>query len=193
MNQMVEFVKSQEERKRIFEAEQLRRKGEVFIKVWYRGDIIPDIDSDGLCYNIRLHGLKDIVPYEETDQNTGRKEWKGRRGAQVVIFRQSSSGDIEADIWDDPDCWNRRFISTHPELYVVDDKLRKEIKKEKDKPFNPEPSEKELLEREISEKVQRLNDINAKEKAGKKNKKDTSMKVTEVDVVNESTSGVDRS
>ena len=193
MNQMVEFVKSQEERKRIFEIEQLRRKGEVFIKVWYRGNIAPQIDSDGLCYNIRLHGLKDIVPYEKTDQNTGRKEWKGRKGAQVITFRQSSSGDMEADIWDDPDCWNRRFISTHPELYVVEDKLRKEIEKEKDKPFNPEPSEKELLEREISEKVQRLNEINAREKADKKSKKDIPMKVTKVNGIDESTFDVDRS
>jgi hypothetical protein len=194
MNQMVDFFKSQEERDRLFENEQLRRKGEVFIKVRYQGSIIPKTDSEGLCYNIRIHGLQDMVPYESTDMNTGKTEWKGRKGAQAITFRQSSLGDIEADIWDDPDHWNRRFISTHPELYVVDDKLRREIAKEKDKPFNPEPSEKELLEREISEKVQRLNEITAKEKADKKNKKDTSdMKVTKVDGVDESTSDVDRS
>lgn len=191
MNALAEVLKSQEERARLQEVEQLRRKGERFIKVRYIGQTIPMIDSEGLCYNIRPHGLRDVEAYESTDINTGRTEWKARKGARVLYFRQTSSGDIEADIWDDPDGWNRRYISTHlDELYVLDDKIREEIKEDANKPFNPEPSPKELLEREIAEKVKELDAINRAE--ADKQKKQGRPKGKK-DVIDESTSGVDSS
>ena len=164
-NPIADFLRSQEDRENLLRIEQLRRKGENFIKVRYVGNINPKIDNDGLCYNIRLHGLKDLEAYEETDLNTGRTDWKGRKGARMVSFRQSSTGDIEADIWDDPDHWNRRFIASHAnEMYVVDSNLRDEISKELEKPFNAEPSRKEMLEKEIADKVKELDELSAKER-----------------------------
>jgi hypothetical protein len=193
MNELAEILKSQEERDRLKRVEQLRRKGERFIRVRYKGPIIPEIDHEGICYNIRPHGLRDVEAYESSDINTGRTEWKSRKGARVLYFRQTASGDIEADIWDDPDGWNRRYIASHPDdLEVLDDKLREEIREEAKKPFKAELSRKEQLERDIAEKVRELESINQQEnEAG--NRKRGRPKGSVTNGINESTSGVDSS
>jgi len=192
-NPIAEFLKSSEDRKRLLEIEQLRRQGERFIKVKYIGSMLPVVDSEGVCYNIRIHGLRDIEAYEQTNINNGKNEWKGRKGARVAVFRQSQAGDIEADIWDDADSWNRHFIANHPdELYVVDDKLRSEIEEEQGKPFKVELSRKEELEREISEKLQEL-DVLTKNENGKKRGRKRTSDNGGVNGIDESTSGVDSS
>jgi len=173
MNELVDFFKSKEERKSLQKIELLRRQGERFIRVKYNGSIIPEVDNEGTCYNLRIHGLRDIEIFEATDSNSGRREWKTRRSARALFFRQTSTGEIEADIWDDPDHWNRHFISTHPELYVEDDRLREEIEKEKDKPFKAELSRKEELEREIADKVRELDLLATEDKSLKEQKKNS--------------------
>lgn len=159
MNQLAEYFKSQEERKRVQQIEQLRRRGHRFIRVRYVGTTIPATDSEGLCYNIRSHGVKDVEAYEENDINTGQTVWKSRPGARALQFRVTTAGDVEADLWDDPDGWNRAFIRSHPELDVMDDKLKTEIEAERGKKFKAELTEKEVLEREIAEKLKRLDEL----------------------------------
>ena len=194
MNPLSDFFKSQEDKERLKKVEQLRKKGEKFIRVKYEGSIIPEVGNEGLCYNIRIHGLKDVEAYEQTDINTGKTEWHARKGARALHFRQSMNGDIEGDIWDDPDHWNRRFIATHPELIVVDSKLSEEIAEELDKPFKAELSRKEELEREIAEKVRELDTVNeAESKKKQASKKDVKKKKGVTNGLNKSASGVDHS
>lgn len=164
MNELADYFRSKEERQSLKKLELLRRQGERFIQIRYNGDIIPEVDNEGTCYNLRIHGLKDIEIFESTNMNTGRKDWKTRRSARVLYFRQTSNGDIVADVWDDPDHWNRHFISTHPELYVIDDRLREEIEEEGGKPFKAELSRKEELEREVAERLRELEDLTEVEK-----------------------------
>lgn len=193
-NVIADFLRSQEDREDLRKIEQLRRKGEVFIKVVYQGTTVPAIGSDGVCYNIRMHGLRDLVAFEQSNLNTGQTEWNKRVGAKAIAFRQSSSGDLEADIWDDPQHWNRRFIATHPELHVVDDILRKEVAAESGKPFKAELSRKEEIEQAIAENVRELDKINKEEqKNNPKLQKSSKKGPKEVGVngVNDSTSGVD--
>lgn len=159
MNQLAEYFKSQEERKRVQQIEQLRRRGHRFIRVRYVGTTIPMTDSEGLCYNIRNHGVRDVEAYEENDINTGKAVWKSRPGARALHFHVTTAGDVEADLWDDPDGWNRAFIRSHPELDVMDDKLKAEIEAERGKKFKAELTEKEVLEREIAEKLKRLDEL----------------------------------
>ena len=45
MNALADFFKSQEDRERLKKIEQLRRKGERFIRVKYEGPIIPQIEG----------------------------------------------------------------------------------------------------------------------------------------------------
>ncbi|MGW8324074.1 MAG: hypothetical protein ACWGNI_00130 [Desulfobacterales bacterium] len=192
MNPLAEVLKSQEERERLQKIEQLRRKGEKFIRVRYIGQTIPQIDSEGLCYNIRIHGLEDVEAYESTDFNSGRTEWKARKGAKVLALHQTASGDIEGDIWVDPRGRNKRFIWTHrKEFEVLDSKIWEEIEEEAKKPFNPEPSRKEELELEIADKVRELDQLNQQEAEKKQSKKKGRPK--REDGINESTSGVDSS
>ena len=189
MNPLVEVLKSQEERDRLRNIEQLRRKGERFIRVRYKGTAIPQIDSEGVCYNIRMHGLEDIEAFESTNVNDGKVEYKTRRGARALCFRQTGSGDIEADVWDDPRGWNRRYIYTHlDELEVLDKDVLEQIKDDGKKPFNAEPSRKELLEQEISDKIRELDQLNQQEIEQKKRGRP---KGKDKDGINESTSGVD--
>jgi hypothetical protein len=195
-NPIAEFLRSKEDRNRLLKIEQLRRQGEKFIKVRYTGNIRPRVDNEGICYNLRFHGLKDLEAYEETDINTGGTVWKGRKGARVLVFHQSVVGDIEADVWDDPDHWNRRFIATHPEdLYVTDNVLREEIKEELKRPFKAEFSRKEELEKEIADKVQELENINQADKTtGKRyNKKKKSGTGEDIDGLDKSAFDVDSS
>ena len=178
-NPITDFLRSQEDRKRLLRIEQLRRQGEAFIKVRYTGNVRVQLDSDGFAYNLRIHGLKDMEAYEQTDEN-GQTEWKGRKGARMISFYQSVTGDIEADVWDDPDGWNKHFLSTHKdELYVVDDKIRAEIERESNRSFKVELSEEEELERDIADKLNKLESL--KKKAERKNGVDKS--TTDVDSV----------
>ena len=158
-NVLAEFFKSQEDRKRVQQIEQLRRKGHNFIKVRYVGNIIPATDAEGTVYNLRIHGLRDVEAYERTNINDGKTSWESRPGARALTFHQSPTGDIEADIWDDPDGYNRHFLSTHPELEVVDQALAKEIASIDRKSFKAELTEEEILEREIAAKQEALNRI----------------------------------
>jgi len=162
-NVLSEFFKSQEDRERLKQVEQLRRKGHSFIRVRYNGPQYPMIDSEGQAYNIRIHGLRDVEAFEKTDISTGKTDWQSRPGSKVLVFRQSASGDIEADIWDDPDYYNRHFIATHPELQVLDSALAKEIKELLGKPFKVELSESEMLEREIEAKKRELESLKKRE------------------------------
>lgn len=155
-NVLSEFFKSQQDRERVKQVEQLRRRGHNFIKVHYAGKQQPMIDSEGTVYNIRIHGLRDVEAFEKTDVNTGKTEWHSRPGSHALNFRQTSSGDIEADIWDDPDLYNRHFIATHSELEVTDAALAREIRDLLGKPFKVELSEVEILEREIAAKQREL-------------------------------------
>ncbi|MEJ2066148.1 MAG: hypothetical protein P8X74_23195 [Reinekea sp.] len=190
-NPIADFLRTQEDRKRLQAIEQMRRQGESFIRVRYVGQIKVQIDSEGFAYNLRLHGLKDIEVYEQTNTNDGTTEWKGRRGARMLSFYQTAAGDIETDIWDDPSRWNRRFIATHSgDLYVLDEKLRVEIAKELDKPFTAELSRKEELEQEIAEKLKELEKVAGKEttvsrkqakKAGRVVKNGVDKSTTDVD------------
>jgi len=168
MNPIVDYLKAPEEREKLKRVEQLRRKGERFIRIRYEGTQIPQIDSEGLVFNIRIHGLEDIEAYEYIDQNTGKHGWGTRKGARALLFHQSSTGDIEADVWDDPGRKNRHFLSTHPELVVVDENMREEISEERKRPFKAELSHKEELEREIAARVKELDEIVEQEKAEKK-------------------------
>ena len=158
-NVLAEFFKSQEDRKRVQQIEQLRRKGHNFIKVRYVGNIIPATDAEGTVYNLRIHGLRDVEAYERTSINDGKISWESRPGARALIFRQAPTGDIEADIWDDPDGYNRHFLSTHPELEIVDPTIAKEIASLDRKSFKAELTEEEILEREIAAKQEALNRI----------------------------------
>lgn len=158
-NVLSEFFKSQQDRERLRQVEQLRRKGHNFIKVRYNGSTIPKIDSEGLVYNVRIHGLKDVEAFEKTDISTGKTEWQTRPGSRALHFRQSPTGDIETDVWDDPDDYNRHFLSTHPELEVVDPVLARKIEELKGKPFKAELSEEEMLEREIAAKQKELDNL----------------------------------
>jgi hypothetical protein len=158
-NVLADFFKSTEDRKRVQEIEQLRRKGHNFIRVRYVGRVVPAVDSEGVVYNIRLHGLRDVEAFEKTDINTGRTDWDSRPGAKALTFRMSPSGDIEADIWDDPDLYNRHFISTHPELEVSDSRLAEDIKRLVGKPFKVELTDEEVLEREILAKQRELDNL----------------------------------
>ena len=158
-NVLAEFFKSQEDRKRVQQIEQLRRKGHNFIKVRYVGNIIPATDAEGVVYNLRIHGLRDVEAYERTNINDGKTSWESRPGARALTFRQAPTGDIEADIWDDPDGYNRHFLSTHPELEVVDQATAKEIASLDRKSFKAELTEEEVLEREIAAKQEALNRI----------------------------------
>jgi len=158
-NVLADFFKSQEDRKRIQQIEQLRRKGHNFIKVRYSGNIIPTIDSEGVVYNLRVHGLRDVEAFEKTDINTGQTDWHSRPGARVLTFRQSNAGDIEADIWDDPDLYNRHFIASHPELEVVDPIVAREIRNLDPRSFKAELTNEEVLEREIAAKQRELDSL----------------------------------
>lgn len=191
MNQLADFFKSQQDREHLKQIENLRRKGEKFIKVRYEGNTIPQIDSEGVCFNIRIHGLKDVEAYEKTDANTGKTEWHARPGARALLFRQSLTGEIEADIWDDPDKWNRHFISTHPEFVVVDSKLADEIEKVKSEPFKSELSPKEELVRDIAAKLKQLEALEKQEESQQPPKRGRPKKGEDIDGVNKSTSDVD--
>jgi len=158
-NVLAEFFKSQEDRKRVQQIEQLRRKGHQFIKVRYVGNIIPALDAEGAVYNLRIHGLRDVEAFEKTDINTGRSDWSSRPGARALTFRQSPTGDVEANIWDDPDGYNRHFLSTHPELEVLDSAVAAQINKLDKSSFKAELSEEEILEREIKAKQDTLDRI----------------------------------
>jgi len=192
MNQLADFFKSQQDREHLKNIENLRRKGEKFIKVRYEGRAIPQIDSEGVCFNIRIHGLRDVEAYEKTDVSTGKTEWQARPGARALLFRQSITGEIEADIWDDPDNWNRHFISTHRELVVVDSKLAEEIEKIKDEPFKTELSPKEEIERRIAADLKKLEEIEKQEVSQKSpGRRGRPKKGDDIDGVDESTSDVD--
>lgn len=182
-NPIANFMRAQDDRERLLKVEQLRRQGETFIKVKYIGPVVPQVDSDGLCYNLRLHGLKDIEAYEQTDINSGRTEWKGRKGARMVSFYQSTAGDIETDVWDDPDHWNRRFIATHKnELYVDSVALRSEIMQELEKPFKAEKTRKEELENIIAESAKELESIiHEEKKVGKKKQSGVNKSTSDLD------------
>ena len=192
-NQLSDFFKSQQDREHLKNIENLRRKGERFIKVRYEGRTIPQVDSEGICFNIRPHGLRDVEAYQKTDISTGKTDWNARHGARALIFRQSITGEIEADIWDDPDEWNRHFILSHPELIVLDTKLAEEIKKTKDKPFKAELSPKEELERDIAAKLKQLEKLEEKEKSTQtvQIRRGRPKKGDGIDGINESTSDVD--
>jgi hypothetical protein len=117
------------------------------------------MDAEGVVFNIRIHGLRDLEAFQKTDINDGKTSWESRPSARVLTFRQSQTGDIEADIWDDPDMYNRHFIATHPELEVVDPILAKEIADLDPKSFKAELTDEEVLEREIASKKRELEQL----------------------------------
>ena len=199
MNALSDFFKSQQDREDLKKIERLRRQGEKFIKVRYNGNTVPQIDSEGVCYNIRFHGLRDTEAYEQTDTNTGKTDWHARPGARVLQLRQSAAGDIEGNIWDDPDDWNKHFLSTHPELEVLDSSIKEEIEKVKKQPFKTEYTRKEELERDIAAKLKELEMLDEEQKSAKPSKKKNNVprKKQEqgeaINGINDATPGVDNS
>jgi len=160
-NVMADFFKNQEDRNQAQQVEQLRRKGHKFIRVRYAGSVIPAVDAEGIAYNLRIHGLRDVEAFERTNINDGRVDWDSRPGARALAFRQVASGDIEAEIWDDPDAYNRHFIATHPELAVLDPIVAKEIADLDPKTFKAELSDEEVLKRDIETKQKQLTAMKA--------------------------------
>ena len=112
-NVLAEFFKSQEDRKRVQQIEQLRRKGHNFIKVRYVGNIIPATDAEGVVYNLRLHGLRDVEAYERTNINDGKTSWESRPGARARAAKAHAGCDHRRNPYL-PRCASHNGCSTPP-------------------------------------------------------------------------------
>ena len=114
---------------------------------------------------IKIQGLKNIEAYKSTDKE-GNETWVGKEGADAYFFMEDSMGDKYTQIWDDPDGYNRAWVSRHvgyrrAEFRLDDENLLNEILAIADKPYKVELSEEEQLEREIRDKQRKLESIKA--------------------------------
>jgi len=140
--------------------ELVRKDGRDFIKVKWVGDYKTE-------EQLRIHGIKDIVTAFVTDTETGRQRMVSREMFGTTRFvANEATGDLYTELWDDPDDYNRMWISRNPELYVIDDKMRLEVEKLKDQPYITEMNEKQRLLREREKIERRLRAIDKKEAGG---------------------------
>ena len=134
--------------------ELVRREGNQFIRVKWAGE-------PRTVEQLRIHGLKDIKTDMVPDmEHPGRTKMVAREIFAPTLFHEDIvSGELYCEIWDDPEDHNRFWISRCPDLYVIDDVLRKEIKSLIDKPYTTELNEEELLLREKRKIERRLNEL----------------------------------
>ncbi len=123
-----DMLTTQEEIAKAQRIEQVRRQGYNFIKVWYDGWIVPAFDSTGVAINVRIHDVNDVIPFETTDPDTGKKVLKTRLGSKVLEFESDpATGDTVSLVLDDD--FNRQFLANHiDEIHVYDEKIAAEIK-----------------------------------------------------------------
>lgn len=158
-NVLAEALVSEEERLAQEQIEQIKYQGYKYFRVYYIGRQPAEV--------MKIQGLKAIVPYRASDQQTGEEIWKGREGAAAYFFHKDGRGRKYTDIWDDPDQYNRAFFARHIgsdgcEYEIEDKRLEKQILALVDIPYKVELSEEEELEKDIANKQKRLKSLQRK-------------------------------
>lgn len=163
-NIFAEMVQSEEERKELQKIAQVKRQGYSYFKLFYVGRLPVN--------PIKIQGLKNIEVYRTTDGD-GNEKWVGKPGADAYFFMEDSMGSKFTQIWDDPDGYNRAWVSRHvgyarAEFELEDKELEKQIVAIANVPYKVELSEEEELERQardIQKRLDTLKEKNAKEES----------------------------
>ena len=165
-----ELLMSQEDEAEARRKEQLRKKGETFVRVFNYG-------PEGYNY---IHAIDDIVlvPYENPE--TGRTDYNKKKTSGVLSFgKDRITQEMVADVLDTE--FNRYFIARHLELnnrpfFVVENKkIAREIKALVNKPFTVEPTKKEMLRRKKVEVERELTKIRHEEEKQRKDERESEM------------------
>ena len=159
-NLFAEMIASEEERKEQQKIAQVKQQGYNYFTLIYKGRLPVSA--------IKLQGLLNIEPYKTTTAE-GDEVWSGREGADAYYFHEDSLGRKTARIWDDPDKYNRFWISRHvgyprAEFELEDKELAKEISELSEMPFKAELSEEELLVKKKRDIEKRLSELQSKKK-----------------------------
>ena len=157
-NVFAEVMQSEEDKREQLKIAQVKKQGYKYFKLLYLGRL-PVSQS-------MIQGLKNIEAYRSTDDN-GNEMWIGKPGADAYFFREDSVGNKSTQIWDDPDGYNRAWVSRHigynrAEFEVEDKNVEEEILGIKDKPYKVELNEEETLERQLRDTEKQLNELKAK-------------------------------
>jgi hypothetical protein len=154
-NVFAEMVMSEEDRAEQRKIAQVKRSGQKYFQLVYVGR--------QPVAQLKIQGLKNIEAYKTTNEN-GEEMWASRPGADAYYFREDSTGKKMTDIWDDPDAYNRHWVSRHvgyrgAEFVIEDKELEGEILELSDKPYKVELSEKEALIKKKRDLDKRLEEI----------------------------------
>lgn len=157
-NVFAEMVQSEEERKELQKIAQVKRQGYDYFKLIYVGRI-P-------VAQINIRGLKSIEAYRSTNED-GSEKWVGKPGADAYFFMEDSLGNKFTQIWDDPDGYNRAWVSRHvgyerAEFELEDKDLEKQVLAISGTPYKVELSEEETLERQLRDTRNRLDALRQK-------------------------------
>lgn len=157
-NVFAEMVQSEEERKELQKIAQVKRQGYSYFKLFYVGRLPVN--------QIKIQGMKNIEAYRTTDGN-GDEKWVGKQGADAYFFMEDSMGSKFTQIWDDPDGYNRAWVSRHvgyarAEFELEDKELEKQIVAIAKTPYKVELSEQEELERLLRDTQKRLDVLKQK-------------------------------
>ena len=155
--------------------EQLRREGHSFFKIIFRGEVK------------RVHCLKDIN-LTEHDNLDGTKSYTQVEGDRVIeppnLEPNPITGQYEAWVYDDPDIFNRFWMARNMDafdIFIEDERIRKNVESLKTKDYKIAETEKELLlvekhkiERQLrrmEEEEKKLEDEEERAKSAKKKTK----------------------
>jgi len=145
---MASLLMGEEEAADLRRRERARRQGHKWIRVVRT--TAPE------SFN-RIHDIKDIVMYQETNTETGVEEEKFTQADRVLEFtHNAATGDWEAWVLD---CvYNRYFLARQIDVGIRIDppNIAKAIRMLKNKPYKVEVDEVEQIERDITNKQTEL-------------------------------------
>jgi len=174
-----DLIRGIEEEKKMREMEQLRRQGHTFFKVLMRGEVK------------RVHTIKDIF-IDEIPQTDGSFKYVPREGDRMLEGEfNRNTGEFEAWLWDDPDEFNRYWLSrNYRDLNIVidDERIAKQIELLENKEYRIPQTKKEQLmverrkiERELREIEKEEQELEAQESKDKeRRRKKAEMKTDEL-------------
>ena len=163
MNSIYQNAMSAEELENAQRREKARRQGHDFIKIYYRGTIMPPP---------RVAEVQDIIPYDIPDPDApGEVKTQTRKGSsQIEWERDSISGDWYYFILD---CsynryWLKSFLypkATHIAVELENKFLQREIEKLNPKDFSEGAGRKQEIHDQMRQLREELASINQSAKA----------------------------